>query len=164
MDRNNDAMSLDGIVGASIGSGLNLPIGNQIPISDSNEQPCSMSNIGYPENKSSMKSNSSRNMRLFYCAAACYIAAQAADNVLTSMNVAKHGLDIEGNSLVRLCMDYAGVQGGLWGTSAIISGIAIPTLYHNKNIKGISSESILFTWSVVHAIAAMANVFVYMQK
>ena len=84
-----------------------------------------------------------------------------ADSVLTAQNIAKYGLDIEGNPLLKLIMKHWGVFLGLFFTKLIVFIVIVYTA-HMMNRTGykIRGEYLLHGASICWLTGAATNALV----
>ena len=84
-----------------------------------------------------------------------------ADSVLTAQNIAKYGLEIEGNPLLRVIMKHWGVFLGLLLTKLIVFIVIIYTA-HMMNRTGykVRGEYLLYGASICWLYGAVTNALV----
>ena len=84
-----------------------------------------------------------------------------ADSVLTAQNIAKYGLDIEGNPLLKVIMEHWGVFLGLFLTKLIVFIVIVYTsLMMNKTGYKIRGEYLLYGASIFWLYGAVTNALV----
>ena len=84
-----------------------------------------------------------------------------ADSVLTAQNIAKYGLEIEGNPLLKMIMEHWGVFLGLFLTKLIVFIIIIYTAHMmNKTGYKIRGEYLLYGASICWLYGAVTNALV----
>jgi hypothetical protein len=84
-----------------------------------------------------------------------------ADSVLTAQNVAKYGLDIEGNPLLKAIMEHWGVFLGLFLTKLIVFIVIVYTAHMmNKTGYKVRGEYLLYGASICWLYGAVTNALV----
>lgn len=97
----------------------------------------------------------------FPIAALLLFESGLADSILTAQNVAKYGLDIEGNPLLKKIMEHWGVLPGLFITKLIVFVVIIYTAHMmNKTHYKIRGEYLLYGAAICWLYGAVSNALV----
>jgi hypothetical protein len=97
-------------------------------------------------------------MKKFHLAVLLLIASGVEDTLLTAANVAKYGIAVESNPLLRSMMDNFGIMPGLAGTKLLVSVLIIYTAYMmNKTHYKVSGEYLLYGGSLCWLYGAATN-------
>lgn|SRR5210317_2267721 len=84
-----------------------------------------------------------------------------ADTVLTAQNIAKYGLDIEGNPLLRKIIEHWGMLPGLLITKLVVFVVIVYTAHMmNKTDYKIRGEYLLHGASICWLYGAVSNALV----
>ncbi len=95
----------------------------------------------------------------FYTGVAALTLSAAADVGLTAFSIDKHGIEIEGNPLLKNAIEYWGINIGLIGTKTFgtIGITAIAKKYYD-NLEKITSDVFLYTGTAVWSIASLSHI------
>jgi hypothetical protein len=97
-------------------------------------------------------------MKKFHLAVFLLIASGVEDTLLTAANVAKYGIAVESNPLLRSMMDHFGTMPGLAGTKLLVSVLIIYTAHMmNKTHYKVSGEYLLYGGSLCWLYGAATN-------
>lgn len=94
----------------------------------------------------------------FHLAVILLIASGVGDTILTAANVAKYGIFVESNPLLRLIIEHFGPLPGLAGTKLLVSVLIICTAHMmNKTRYKVRGEYLLYCGSLCWLYGAATN-------
>jgi hypothetical protein len=97
-------------------------------------------------------------IKRFHLAIIFLIASGVEDTVLTAANVAKYGLAVESNPLLRSMIEHFGIVPGLAGTKMLVSVLIIYTAHMmNKTHYKVRGEYLLYGGSICWLYGAATN-------
>mgnify|MGYP001766928458 CR=1 FL=1 len=97
-------------------------------------------------------------MHKFHLAIIFLIASGIEDTILTAANVAKYGLAVESNPLLRSMIELFGLVPGLAGTKMLVSVLIIYTAHMmNKTHYKVRGEYLLYGGSIGWLYGAATN-------
>ncbi len=97
-------------------------------------------------------------MNKFHLAIIFLIASGIEDTILTAANVAKYGLAVESNPLLRSMIELFGLVPGLAGTKMLVSVLIIYTAHMmNKTHYKVRGEYLLYGGSICWLYGAATN-------
>jgi hypothetical protein len=97
-------------------------------------------------------------IKKFNLAIILLIASGIEDTILTATNVAKYGLAVESNPLLRSMIEHFGLVPGLAGTKLLVSVLIIYTAYlMNKTGYAVRGEYLLYGGSICWLYGAATN-------